>query len=343
MEKLALNLQFVVLAGVLGLASLSWTLFFRLWLTGNLRNALKPEPGRSPPRWGLADLAVNILVFICLSLGVVQLLGFLGINPNPASDATRSKAIYFLALGVAQIAAVGLGTVAACIRARVPLRDSGWSLAHAAGDVQLGLFAFGLVVIPVFIVQAILVQIIEYEHPAITPFRESKDWVFFASAAFSAVIAAPLAEEYFFRGLVQAWLERFSLLGARNWEEAFLPRAEIVESCSSPLGNAPESTFLQAEVNPYAFESTVAGGEQQLVAAQAARVIPQWPIWVTSAIFALLHMSQGPAPVPLFLFSVAMGYVFRRTGRIFPCLVMHFLLNGLSMATLALTTLAPGK
>jgi membrane protease YdiL (CAAX protease family) len=100
---------------------------------------------------------------------------------------------------------------------------------------------------------------------------------------------------------------------------------------------------LQAEVNPYAFESTVAGGEQQLVAAQAARVIPQWPIWVTSAIFALLHMSQGPAPVPLFLFSVAMGYVFRRTGRIFPCLVMHFLLNGLSMATLALTTLAPGK
>ena len=58
------------------------------------------------------------------------------------------------------------------------------------------------------------------------------------------------------------------------------------------------------------------------------------PIAMASAVFALLHVSNGPDWVALFVLSLFMGYVYQRTHRIFPSLVMHGLVNGLAMAEL---------
>ncbi|MFT7642674.1 MAG: membrane protease YdiL (CAAX protease family), partial [Pirellulaceae bacterium] len=58
------------------------------------------------------------------------------------------------------------------------------------------------------------------------------------------------------------------------------------------------------------------------------------PILGSSAIFALMHFSHGPDPIPLFFLSIGIGYVYQRTHRILPCILIHMLLNGFSILLL---------
>jgi membrane protease YdiL (CAAX protease family) len=59
-----------------------------------------------------------------------------------------------------------------------------------------------------------------------------------------------------------------------------------------------------------------------------------WPILLSAALFAMLHIGQGPAPIPLFFLALVLGYLYQRTHRIWPSLVTHFLLNAGSMLIL---------
>lgn len=60
-----------------------------------------------------------------------------------------------------------------------------------------------------------------------------------------------------------------------------------------------------------------------------------WPIVASAAAFALMHASHGPAPIPLFVLGLGLGYVYRQTHRLLPSVVMHGLFNGTSMAMFA--------
>jgi membrane protease YdiL (CAAX protease family) len=51
-------------------------------------------------------------------------------------------------------------------------------------------------------------------------------------------------------------------------------------------------------------------------------------------LFAGAHWSHGPDPIPLFFFALVLGYLYQRTRRILPCVVVHFLLNSCSLAAL---------
>jgi membrane protease YdiL (CAAX protease family) len=55
------------------------------------------------------------------------------------------------------------------------------------------------------------------------------------------------------------------------------------------------------------------------------------PIVIASIIFAVLHLGQGAAPIPLFLLSLGLGYLYRQTGNVTAPLVVHILLNALTM------------
>lgn len=56
-----------------------------------------------------------------------------------------------------------------------------------------------------------------------------------------------------------------------------------------------------------------------------------FPVLTTSILFAAAHVGSGPAPVPLFFLSLVLGYLYYRTHRILPCIVLHMCLNGCSM------------
>jgi membrane protease YdiL (CAAX protease family) len=57
-----------------------------------------------------------------------------------------------------------------------------------------------------------------------------------------------------------------------------------------------------------------------------------WPIVVSSFVFAMLHIGgQGAAPIPLFVLALGLGYLYRQTGCIVAPLVVHMVLNGLTL------------
>lgn len=56
-----------------------------------------------------------------------------------------------------------------------------------------------------------------------------------------------------------------------------------------------------------------------------------WPLIAASFIFAILHSGQGAAPIPLFFLSLGLGFLYRQTGRIAAPVIVHMVLNSLTL------------
>ena len=225
---------------------------------------------------------------------------------------------------------------------------------------DLALLPFALA-IPTYLIQSILVQFWPSEHPLIESLKLQREPQFVAIALFVAVISAPLTEEFFFRVLFQGWLEKmFDPWACRSpsFGMSLLVgnRAAETEN-ASPTTSHPADQFHESfaspaiapsysdPLNPYAPPLALATNLVPLDAItsnpspQAAAAFPRWitdvlAISTTAALFALAHVSHGPDWLPLFFFAVGLGYLYRRTHRILPGLVVHFLLNLLSMTAL---------
>ncbi|MBI1901723.1 MAG: CPBP family intramembrane metalloprotease [Planctomycetia bacterium] len=64
--------------------------------------------------------------------------------------------------------------------------------------------------------------------------------------------------------------------------------------------------------------------------------VPAGPAaWVallgSSVVFAVMHSSAWPAPIPLFFFALVLGFLYQRTGSLWPSIVLHAVLNGTSL------------
>ena len=154
----------------------------------------------------------------------------------------------------------------------------------------------------------------------------------------SAVVVAPLFEEFLFRVLIQGCFE--AVEAKRRWLLAARWSPRPTASATQAAGTSAEPG---SEINPersLAAPARSAPTEAELTAMGGPAA---WPIVVTSALFALMHLGQGAAPIPLFIFSLFLGYVYQRTHRIWPSLVAHMLLNGSSMATLWYLLMNPVK
>ena len=116
-------------------------------------------------------------------------------------------------------------------------------------------------------------------------------------------------------GLLQGWLER-AAGGGSDPSQLLFGGVAAESQLDSPAMSRDVESFAQTEV-----------GNPNL----APR---RWPIFVSAAIFAAMHLSHGPDPVPLFVLALGLGYVYQRTHRLLPCIVIHFLLNGWTMATM---------
>lgn len=174
-------------------------------------------------------------------------------------------------------------------------------------------------------------------------------------AILSAVVAAPLLEELFFRGIIQSWLVRL----ADRWTDATAkpslegcvgapapapwhsqakdgsPHSWAADSgdCSAPP--MPEMTCANIDLekdtqsqslteiddaNPYAPPEAQDGKRS---AAWAA-------IFATSLLFAVVHGPQWPAPLGLFVLALVIGTVFYRTGSLIAAILIHATFNGIS-------------
>jgi len=172
-----------------------------LWAVAVLALRLRRGEPAIPSRphaaacWGGGDVAAVLLGYLTL---VTVLAGFI---PEETALAPR-----LVANAVTTLLAAGLGI--ALLRSR----GADWEMlglrsASVAGDLRLAVFALALVVAPILALAGVLDRIEPYRHPVVDFLTEHRDIGSLALVLLAAVVVAPIAEEFFFRRVLQGWLE----------------------------------------------------------------------------------------------------------------------------------------
>jgi membrane protease YdiL (CAAX protease family) len=188
-------------------------------------------------------------------------------------------------------------------------------------------------------------------------------------AFLSGVIAGPLAEEFLFRLVLQRYLEKFCLLSLRIPSRsagiisiiftsllfAFLhglPRktmlTDVLLATMSGLtigsilfvvmGTVYLVFFRQADVKDLGWDNNYFGkylfADIKTAIKYAVFVIPA--VMLIHIASRLLLPNEITDPVPIFFFSLVLGFLFYKTRRILPSILLHLFFNGFNFAVLLL-------
>jgi membrane protease YdiL (CAAX protease family) len=340
----------LIVAVAVGLAAAVvriWTAVFLRWWRGG--PIVEREQVRDVP-WGLLDLIVALaflFLFSILALAAVQIA--FGVNVDTPQE-TRPLAFHSWKIAAAALASLAT-LVSTCLWIKLRLssswRDLGFSCAVAGRDIRLGVMAFLAVAPPTYALQYLLVWYFQpdVQHPLIELLKEHRAPSLIVVSVFSAVLVAPLVEEFLFRGLLQGWLEKLArhavsartlLFGDAN-DSGLAAASAGAASAAAPQDAELPTANPYCSPRPYTDEQEQGESSDSYIADPVARYLP---ILASSLLFALMHMSHGPDWVPLFFLALALGYLYQQTHRLLPCITVHFLLNACSMTMLLLELLA---
>jgi len=287
---------------------------------------LEFEPRRPVP-WGLVDLLLLVMAYFLFHiLGQVTLREAAGVRvPEEIRDLTAENFVPVqLSSMVATLATLLFGLALLMARAGATRFDLGLSLDRWWYDLRLGLLGFLALAAPVYALQALLVHFFPTQHPLIDLLEAHHDDYTFFVVGLSVSVLAPVSEEFFIRVFLQGWLEK---VAATTVPLAFRESASHgapTDSSNVAADDQPENPYAPSQVPDLA-------QSREEVDYRAVRAVP---IVASALIFALLHVGQGPAPIPLFFLALGLGYLYQRTHRLWPSLVVHFLLNSTSLALL---------
>ena len=351
------------------LSGLAWTILQSLQIRPGL--PLVQWHSRRPVPWAFIDLVAIFFVYVFVGLVIVPLLlHAVGWMPDAADEEKMTLADKGLLMWANIGISIGLLLVAlplVALRTGASSFDFGLAARGLWSNVRLGLIGFVMLAPPVYAIQGLLVKFWQpSKHPMMEMFKTSPDTGFFVVLLIAAAVVAPIFEELIFRVLLQGFLER--LFGWRGQPQDFvtemlfgwrpapaLDSAPLLATVPIPEANVSDGiTYLadaaQPDYNPYTPAPIVAEAKEPIVQAELAddgaqpelRGVAAWaPIVISSAIFALLHFSHGPDWVALSLLACGMGYLYQRTHSVIPSLIVHALLNGLSMLGLWIQVYAP--
>jgi membrane protease YdiL (CAAX protease family) len=232
--------------------------------------AILPARPHEPVSWTGSD--VLVVLFLYLSVAT------LGGSQLTAADSLSRRLFVNLLVGVVS---TFFGAAYLLARGGSPQAlglHAGW----LGADLRIAVAALGLIVAPLLAVAGLLDRLVPYEHPIVDFLATHRDAQSIALVLVSAIVVAPLFEEFFFRRVLQGWLER-----------------------RFPAGPTPLVLGLPA------------------------------------AAFALAHVGQGLAFVPLFLFALVLGVIARQTGSLPACILLHGMFNAVSVGLLLAQT--PGQ
>jgi membrane protease YdiL (CAAX protease family) len=231
------------------------------------------------------------------------------------------------------------------LTSRSPLQDLGLSFDGWWRQAAIGVIAFLAIQPVIFVIQLAATSVWKNNaHPLYKMVLDEFSPGVPQLAILMAVIIAPVFEEFMFRGIIQSWLV---CLGTPRRRQ----RTPVLEeSAVVPLTDdiAPASRWElepgQLTANPYAPPAATTMHSQP-VSTSIKSSSPQRSglvaIIVTSLVFAGMHGPQWPAPIALFVLSVAIGYVYYRTGSLLAAICMHATFNGFSTLLLMGFLLAP--
>lgn len=284
--------------------------------------------------FGFVDVGLMFLFWLfgqLACIGVAVLL--LGINPSKLTELSGSKMAWLTVIvSAGQLVATAGALLLLHLRYR-KFEVFGLSGPTIGRDIALGALAFVMVVPTILLMQMGLTQWVDYEHETLEMLSKNADALTIGASWFAAVLVAPISEEIFFRGVLQAWFQRMFGGGQLfsegkvfgGWDKTPNRQEDVIESVMGSETGNPYSAPLGAN----------------FLLGNRPPASPLWAILISSGMFAMAHLGQGPAPIPLFVFGMALGYVYYKTGSVIPCIVLHMLLNGFSMFWFTLGTIFP--
>ncbi len=325
MQTLALTFVAFVLVASLR----CWLRAIRRYRTGD--PLLEWEPRAMVP-WTVWEVLAAVFVFLCAQLLVARL--WLGPELEYSfAELTSDQWVDILLVdSMAKLAAAAVWLLLIRRIAGATWHDIGIQPRKLLQDLWLGGTVFVMGAPPVYVLQALLAYWMPYEHPLIEMLQERTEPEFLAVSGLAALVVAPVVEEFFFRTLLQGWFER---LDTRGLTALLSPGSRDIIPAGSPADQYPSGESL-----PSAEPAGEPRDQPESAPAGPVAAGGTWPILVTALLFGLMHVPQGvPALVTLTLYAIPIGYVYRQTHRLVPCIVAHLALNAVSLLLLALAIL----
>jgi membrane protease YdiL (CAAX protease family) len=228
-------------------------------------------------------------------------------------------------------------------------RPDGFDARHAVTGFRLG-FRTWLVLSPlVYAVSFAAIVVFAWvvgqppeEHPLIQmmqrgPMSVGVLVIFVAQA----ILAAPIKEEMFFRGILQPWLATKAWGGEMAVWLAAAVGVLIHTPSNDPLSAVGPALFVVAVLPVYWLLDRSDTSRWLPVQNPIARRRAVRAIVGTSLLFANFHANVWPTPVPLFVLSIGLGWLAYRTQSVVAPIVLHMFFNAIPFATLAFKAILP--
>ncbi len=210
------------------------------------------------------------------------------------------------------------------------------------------------------------------EHPLVIAVGESRNLAALAAALFVGVIVAPVSEEFFFRLLVQGWLEKLDW----KWRRVLWPGSRVFGLAPVLISSLVFAALhVRGSQSPRDSSDLLWGMTLEAVARIVTIGMAVWvlsrglgataadlgwsrdklpsdvrlgllsflavvvPIYgLQSPALAVAARGRSPDPFALFPFAIVLGTLYFFTHRIVPAIVLHAALNGTSLALVVLGT-----
>ncbi len=283
---------------------IAWIAALDRWQRGLPLVAWQP---RRPVPWRLLDvLVIAVMGMMVVTAGQALVAHRHGIALNRLEIEQLSPQVRLDILSFFSISSLLVMVLAAAylrLIRHAEFFDIGWSWRGGMRDVAIGIMGFLMLIVPMLLIHALARWLLgsQETHPFIDIILQAPRLQYLIPIGFAAMIVAPLSEEFLFRGVLQGWLERCFI----PLDERGMPVPIEANGDDRPVGN-------------FRF----------------------WmPITISAGVFAAAHLGQGPAPIPLFFLAIGLGYLFQRTHRLTPGIVVHFLVNALAVGQLAIEIL----
>ena len=200
---------------------------------------VEPEP-RPSVAWTGPDVLMAFVIWILLQSGLSSVNGL-----QRELDQLQFPDRWMAVNALASLGALAIMLM--FLRARsATWAELGFETKQLGYDLRLGALAFVAAALPVYGTLILLANWFTYEHPITRMIKEHPELRTLALATWTAVVIAPLIEEFFFRVLFQGWLEsRAEGLRSRGrYGEAFAEYAPIAVSsfvfAAVHIGNGPD-------------------------------------------------------------------------------------------------------
>ncbi len=191
--------------------------------------------------------------------------------------------------------------------------------------VRASWLGFLLLVPPVLLIHALLRMVIPYHHEQISDFeaaREAGAWEALFVIFLSTAIWTPVVEEFSFRVVIQGFAE-----------QVIRCRDNFMRWLLGPLQPVPAELVGLKEAAKLANRDVVKPVEKPTFSS-----LTFWgPIVISALLFAFAHVGQGPAPIPLYVLAMGLGFLYKTTGNLLLCILIHAYLNGLTLTLLLFT------